>query len=83
MPAGGHRAAGEPPEGRRLMPRSTAKIKRFTVKLTPDQHRAIATRAERCGMRPGVWMRAILVQAALRQPSDGRLLLKEPDGAFS
>jgi len=66
------------------MSRSTAKIKRFTVKLTSEQHRAIAQRAERCGLKPSTWMRAILVQAATRTASgDGRLFLKEPDGAYS
>lgn len=65
------------------MARSAEKIKRFTVKFTPEQHKAISARAERCGLRVSSWVRSILVQAATRPAKDGHLRIKEPDGVFS
>jgi hypothetical protein len=54
-----------------------------TVKMTPEQRRLIHQRAKHCGVRVSVWMRTILLQAAqsaARQPSDGYLRIREPDG---
>lgn len=54
-----------------------------TVKMTPEQRRLISQRAKLCGVRVSVWMRSVLMQAAqsaARQPSDGYLRIKEPDG---
>ena len=57
--------------------------KAATIKLRPEQHRLIEQRAKRCGVRVGYWMRSILLQAAqsaAKQPSDGYLRIREPDG---
>ena len=54
-----------------------------TIKLTPEQRRLISQRAKNCNVRVSVWMRSILLQAAqsaARQPSDGYLRIREPDG---
>ena len=65
------------------MARAAVKTKPITVKLTPEQHRAVMQRAERCGLRLAAWVRAILIQAATKPASDGHLRIKEPDGALS
>jgi len=57
------------------------KTKIASVKLTPEQYKAIEQRAERCGVRLSVWMRSILLQAASRNSSEGYLRIREPDGA--
>lgn len=64
--------------GRKMLPTKS----RFTaVKLSPEQHRAIEIRAERCKVTVSVWMRSILSQAASRPPKkDGYLHIREPDG---
>ena len=54
----------------------------ITIRLTAEQRRAIEQRAEQCGLRVAVWMRTILVQAATRPATDGRIHLKEPDGTL-
>jgi len=59
------------------------KTKVATVKLSPEQHRAIEQRAKKCGVRVSMWMRSILVQAATRKPDAGFLRIREPDGAMS
>jgi hypothetical protein len=54
-----------------------------TVKMTPEQRRLINQRAKLRGVRVSVWMRSILLQAAqsaAREPSDGYLRIREPDG---
>ena len=53
--------------------------------ITPyfSQEGIIAQRAKHCGVRVSVWMRSVLLQAAqsaARQPSDGYLRIREPDG---
>lgn len=70
------------PIGFLMAARTATKAHPMTVKLTLEQTRAIAQRAERCGMRPGTWARAILVQAANRPSTDGFLRIKEPDGTL-
>lgn len=55
-----------------------------TIKMTPEQRRIIAQRAKICGVRVSVWMRSVLLQAAKsasREPEDGYLRIREPDGA--
>lgn len=64
------------------------KTKVATIKLTPDQHKLIEKRAERCGVRPSVWMRFILLQAANAAPTrvgrgEATLHIREPDGAIT
>ena len=54
-----------------------------TIKMSHEQRRLIDQRAKHCGVRPAVWMRSILMQAAQsasRQTSDGYLRIREPDG---
>jgi mobilization protein NikA len=58
-----------------------AKSKSTAVKFTPDQYRAIQQRAERSGLRVGVWMRSVLLQAANSKADKGYLRIREPDGA--
>ena len=53
----------------------------LTVKVTPEQYKAITRRASERGVSTGAWMRSILTQAASRQPSEGYLRIREPDGA--
>jgi hypothetical protein len=57
------------------------KTKATSLKFTPEQHRLIEQRARQCGVRMGVWMRSILLQAATKQSSEGYLRIREPDGA--
>lgn len=57
------------------------KSKSTTVKLTPDQHRMIDQRAKECGVKTSVWMRSILLQAAVNHAKEGYLRIREPDGA--
>jgi hypothetical protein len=61
---------------------SQIKSRKTTIKLTPDQHRMIDQRAKKCGVAISVWMRSILLQAASRNPSEGYLRIREPDGAI-
>lgn len=57
------------------------KTKTAGFKLTPEQFQALEQRAARCGVRPSVWMRSILLQAASQKPLKGYLRIREPDGA--
>jgi uncharacterized protein (DUF1778 family) len=57
------------------------KDKTITLKVTADQARAIEQCAKRCGVRKSTWIRSIVLQAASRQPSEGYLRIREPDGA--
>jgi hypothetical protein len=57
------------------------KSKAVTIKLSPEQHKAISARAERCGVKPGVWMRSILSQAAILRAEQGYIQVREPNGA--
>lgn len=59
------------------------KNKIASVKLTPEQYKTIQQRAEKCGVRLSSWMRSILLQAASRNPSEGYLRIREPDGTTS
>lgn len=62
------------------------KKKLVAFKMTHEQYRSIAQRAERRGVRVSTWMRSILLQAAMRaQESDDGYIRKlhEPDGALS
>lgn len=63
------------------MARQASKTKTATFKVTPEQHRLIEQRAKRCGVRMSTWIRAILLQAATRQATEGYLRIREPDGA--
>jgi len=56
------------------------KTKIAAFKLTPEQYKLIDQRAKQCGVRTSVWMRSILLQAANRQPSEGYLRIREPNG---
>lgn len=60
-----------------------AKTKLAAVKFTPDQYRMIKERAQKCGLRPGVWMRSILLQAAKRKGEQGFIRIREPDGELT
>lgn len=63
--------------------RATIYTEVSSIKMTPEQRRIINQRAKACGVRVSVWMRSILMQAAQsanRQPSDGYLRIREPDG---
>jgi len=57
------------------------KTKVASFKLTPEQYKLIDQRAERCGVTMSAWMRGILLQAVSRQPSEGYLRIREPDGS--
>ena len=54
----------------------------LSVRVTAKQAQLIEQRAKRCGVPTRVWMRTILLQAAQRQPSEGFLRIKEPDGSI-
>lgn len=63
--------------------RATVYTEVVTVKMTPEQCRIVQQRAKLCGVRVSVWVRSVLMQAAQsasRQPSDGYLRIREPDG---
>lgn len=65
------------------MPRATLYPAVASIKMSAEQLRLINQRAKHCGVRPSVWMRVVLMQAAqsaARQPSDGYLRIREPDG---
>jgi len=59
------------------------KTRTVTLKLTPEQVRTIEVRAKRCGVSRASWMRTILLQAATRQPAEGFVRIKEPDGSLT
>jgi len=65
------------------MPRATLYPAIASIKMSTEQMRLINQRAKHCGVRPSVWMRSVLMQAAQsasRQKSDGYLRIREPDG---
>ena len=65
------------------MPRATLYPMVATIKMSTEQLRLINQRAKQCGVRPSVWMRTILMQAAqsaAKNPSDKYLRIREPDG---
>lgn len=57
------------------------KSKVVTLKLTPEQFRVLEQSAQRCGVRLGPWMRAVLVQVAEQKPKKGFIRIRELDGA--
>lgn len=58
------------------------KDRSIALKFTADQVRLLDQRAKRCGVSRAAWMRTILLQAAVRQPAEGFLRIKEPDGSI-
>jgi hypothetical protein len=64
--------------------RVSAKTRRATIKFTPEQHQTIHERARSRGVKPTVWMRSILLQAAASQSAAeggrGYIRIKEPTG---
>ena len=62
----------------------SAKTRRAVVKLTDDQLQMIHDRARSRGVKPAVWMRSILLQAAKSQSGAeggrGYIRIKEPTG---
>ena len=54
----------------------------ITIKLSAEQLKLIDDRAKRCGVKVSRWMRSVLLQAATRQPSEGYLRIKEPNGVI-
>ena len=52
------------------------------TKFTVEQVRLMDARAKRCGVSRSVWIRTILIQAATRQPAEGFVRIKEPDGSI-
>jgi hypothetical protein len=64
------------------MARRATHTKTATFKLTPEQHRAIVSRAKQCGVRTSIWIRTILLQAATRPAREGYLRIREPDGTM-
>ena len=59
-----------------------AKSKTLTFKLTDNQCRMIAERAERCKVSTSAWIREILLQVASRPSTSrpGYLRIREPNG---
>ncbi len=57
---------------------------RASIKMGAEQMKLIKQRAKTCGVRPSVWMRSILMQAAKsasrEQPADGYIRVREPEG---
>jgi hypothetical protein len=66
------------------MPRAALYPAVASVKMSAEQMRLINQRAKLCGVRPSVWMRSILMQAASSasrdKPRDGYLRIREPEG---
>ena len=65
------------------MSRTTLYPEVATIKMSHEQRQLINQRAKKCGVRASVWMRSILMQAvksAGREPEDGYLRIREPDG---
>jgi hypothetical protein len=63
--------------------RATLYPQAVTLKMSDEQLKLIEQRAKHCRVRPSVWMRSILMQAAIsasRDPGDGYLRIREPDG---
>ena len=52
----------------------------ITIKVSSDQLDLIEKSAKRCRVKVSRWMRHILIQAATRQPAEGYLRIREPDG---
>ena len=52
----------------------------ISIKLASEQLAHIERSAKRCGVKVARWMRHILLQAATRQPAEGYLRIREPDG---
>lgn len=59
------------------------KSKIAAFKITPEQHRMIEQRAEKCGVKAGTWMRVIVLQAVGSRANDGFLRIREPDGSMT
>jgi len=59
------------------------KDRHITIKLTAEHVRILDQRAKRCGVSRAVWMRSILLQAASKEPNEGYVRLKEPNGSLS
>jgi len=57
------------------------KTKTTTIKLTLDQHKLIVKKAKQCGVRLGPWIRSIILQAAVREVSEGYMRIREPNGS--
>ncbi len=65
------------------MPRAILYPAIASIKMSAEQLRLINQRAKHCGVRPSVWMRSILMQAAKsasRETGDGYIRIREPDG---
>lgn len=66
------------------MPRTALYPAVASIKMSAEQMKLINQRAKSCGVRPSVWMRSILMQAAQSasrdQPRDGYLRIREPEG---
>lgn len=57
-----------------------SKTRGVLIKLTPEQYKMVEQRAERCGVRVGPWVRAVLLQVAKRTGAPGMAQVREPDG---
>ncbi|HEY6357724.1 MAG TPA: hypothetical protein VIX35_05745 [Vicinamibacterales bacterium] len=65
------------------MPRATLYPSVASIKMSTEQLRLINQRAKHCGVRPSVWMRTVLMQAAqsaARGVGDGYIRIREPNG---
>ena len=62
----------------------SAKTQRATIKFTPEQHQMIRDRARSKGVKATVWMRSVLLQAAVStstaEGGRGYIRIKEPSG---
>lgn len=58
-----------------------AKSKGIFLRLSPEQHKLIQQRAERCGMRVAPFIRHLVLQVAKKNGAPGIVNVKEPDGA--
>jgi len=58
------------------------KNKGIYVRLTPEQFKMIEQRAERCGVRMGPWMRAVILQVAKKNGAPGIVPVREPEGSL-
>ena len=55
----------------------------IVMRFTPAQRTAIEQRAEKCGVKIGVWVRSVLIQVAKSKTTDksrGYIYVREPNG---
>lgn len=76
-------------DGKRDMAKSHAKTRAVAAKtqvasckLAPEQYALIKGRAEEQGIRVGVWMRSILLQAANAPRNGSFIKIREPNGSL-